>query len=162
MNTIKVKIGNYEVRDNAIDGKKELLCIASQTVIEDLELAKLIGTQALEAWWDTRCIDVSGVGMLPLESAFNAQSTTSALVLGVDAAVVDINDVTIVIPSAALREKVLEFRAEVKACMDAWDRVLASIKAATTIEEIIALNPSEPIVSASATTESSGPRRFRK
>lgn len=157
---LTVPIGQYEIRD-AEGGKKELFDVINKALVTDLELAKLIGTQALEQWWSRLCIDVSDVGKLPIESAFNAQSCLAAIALSTDALVVDVNDVTLTITADKVKEKLQEFRAEMKAAMDAWDRVLAGIKAATTVDEVLALHPGEPIMAATAAPESSGPRRFR-
>ena len=141
--SIVVGIGSYEVRTDA-EGKRELFDIANESTITDMELAKLIATQALDGWWATLAIDVAGA-KLPIESAFNANSVLTAIALSADAAVVDINDVTIIIPAAEVKPRMNSFRQDAKLCMDAWDRVRNGIAAATTVDELLALSPSSPI-----------------
>ena len=137
---INVPIGSFELSEN------DLFDVTNQVSVTDIEVAKLVARQALDLWWEALSIDVSDVGMLPIESAYNANAFNSALHLDTDAIVIDNKDATVVIPKQSVREKLREFNQDSKAYLDAWDKTLAVIESATTIAEILAVKPNSPDV----------------
>jgi len=111
-----------------------------EPVVPSFESLKELNLRNLNAWWDgIPGIEAQPGIVLPIDKASIGAmgvAATVAMQMGKDLSLDDVNDKTVVIPSAKIQEAIGTFYTKLNELRAKWDDLLAKIESATTIEEL--------------------------
>lgn len=136
----------YEIADGATvaEALKAIVAKAPDRVegtpLEQARAAKLL---QLNQWWDEHPgIEVLPGIVLPIDEAkmaINATSASRAIERGVEAHLIDVNDLTVVVPADKVSEAFDTFELLLAPISKRWDELLRALRGAESIEEVYAI-----------------------